>query len=371
MKKRILTMTPFLWSGAGKLIVRLMREFAAKGIECELISSRSSKGMRDWPGYISELNEAGVRCHRIDLFDRASECVWKSVLELCGILQEKHYDLIHVHAGVPAFVATAARDRLQQKLPVIATFHSWNPERPSWMNNADIWSLNRCDYVVTASQSYLELLLQWGLLPCKAKSIHPGVDLPELKYLSRQSRKPRAFRILCVGRIEPRKDQKTILQAFSYFNKQVPDSELWLVGPPGDEAYYAKLLEDTKRFGWQHRAFFKGRVKDIGRCYRDADLFVSASHDEGLGLSLLEAMAHEIPTVSTPVRGHMDFAKEGINTMQFPTGDPHALESAMLRLYRDPVLRRNLGKKGRGTVKQMFLWRHAVGSYVDVFKSLW
>lgn len=371
MKKRILTMTPFLWSGAGKLIVRLIQEFAAKGIECELVSSHYSKGMRDWPEYIRELKKAGIRCHKIDLFDRNSERVWTSVLELCALLEKEHFDLIHVHAGVPAFVASAALDCVRQRMPIVGTFHSWNPERPSWMNHADIWSLNRCDYVVTASYSYLDLLLKWGLSAQKAKAIHPGIDLPDLRPTRRRHRGNRPFRILSVGRIEPRKDQKTIMQAFARFNKKVQDSELWLVGPPGDEGYYSKLLQQTKRYGWQQNAIFRGRVKDVGRCYRDADLYVSASHDEGLGLSLLEAMAYEMPTVSTAVRGHADFVSEGKNTLQFAAGDADALELAISRLYGDPGLRRDLGQMGRRTVKQMFLWRHTVESYLNVFRSLW
>ncbi len=371
MKKRILTLTPFLWSGAGKAIIRLIREFSARGIECEMISSGSSRGMVDWPEYVRELKRAQIPHHRIDFFDRDSARIWQSIVELSDLLRKRAYDLIHVHSGVPAFASVAARERAGRNLPVVATFHSWNPDRPSWMNHADVWSLNRCDRVVTDSQSYYELLSKWGLQLEKASVIYPGIDSPRSNPGRRLSRKNGTFRIFSVGRIEPRKDQETILRAFSGLVRKIPEAELFLVGPPGDEDYHRALLRKAERYGWQRNVRFLGKVRDVDRWYRCADLFVSASRDEGLGLSLLEAMSFGIPTISTPVNGHSDFAFEGQNTRHFPPGDHQALESAMFALFLDPVLRKNLGTSGRETVKQMFSWGRAARSYMRIFRDLW
>lgn len=372
LKKRVLTITPFLWSGAGKAIVRLVKELRGRGLECELISSGNSRGMSDWPEYVRELKRAEVPYHTIDFFARDSALMWQGIRQLGILLQETHFDLLHVHAGVPAFAAVAARDLAQKHIPIVATFHSWNPDRPEWMNHADIWALNQCDRVVANSESYLRILLQWGLDATKSQTIHLGVDCPTL--VDRQKRREqgrRRFRILSVGRVEPRKDQETLLRAFAPFHKRFPASELWIAGPQGDEAYLRRITRRAAQYHWDKGVSWLGKVADPGKLLSAADLYVTASRDEGLGLALLEAMSYGLPTLSTPVPGHLDFAEDNRNTRFFPLGDHQKLCTALCEIHGNPALRDKLGRFARQTVRRRFSWRKTLASYVEVYRQLW
>ena len=364
---QVLVITPFLWSGAGKAIVRLILELRSRGFDFELISSGRSRGQSDWPEYVKLLREAGIPYHTIDFFDRTPERFWNSVNELTHRMESKRIDLVHVHAGVPALAAGIVRDRLRARFPVVATFHSWNPDRPEWMNHADVWALNRCDLVVTDSQSYRKLLADWGLDVTKSRTIRLGVDIPPER---RAPATPGEFRILSVGRLEPRKDQETLLHGFALFRKQFPKADLCLAGPPGDQSYCEQLMRKAARFGWDRGVHFLGKVRDLDALYRRADLYVSTSRDEGLGLALLEAMSYGLPVLCTPVAGHLDFVEDGRNARLIPVGDWKCLAQSMLELRRCAEVRDRLGQGARQTIEAGFSWTRTVEEYAGLFRQI-
>src|SRR4026207_1239544 len=63
---RILVVTPFMWSGAGKTIVRLAGALQDLGHDLCVVSSGESKGLKDWPGYVDQLKAARIPYHQVD-----------------------------------------------------------------------------------------------------------------------------------------------------------------------------------------------------------------------------------------------------------------------------------------------------------------
>jgi len=358
--------TPFLWSGAGKAIVRLSLELKRRGFECAIVSSGRSRGLSDWPEYVREIRKGGIEYRKIDLFDRDSARLWESVEQLTEFLQNQRFDLIHVHAGVPAFAASVSRDRLKARFGLLATFHSWNPRRPAWMNVADVWALNRCDRVVTVSRSYQQELESWGVEPARLETVPLGVDLPERRELKSRRR----FRVLSVGRIEPRKDQETLIRAFSIFHRAHPESELCIAGPAGDLGYADRLVAMARRHGWDRCVTFLGKVRDTDAWYRKSDLFVSSSTDEGLGLAVLEAMSHGLPALCTAVNGHVQYAEDRVNARTFEPGDVNGAASLMREMYVDADLRARIGANARVTVARDYAWDRVIGRYVGIYGSM-
>jgi glycosyltransferase involved in cell wall biosynthesis len=366
---RILVITPFLWSGAGKAIVRLIRELKSKGFDFELISSGRSRGQKDWPEYVRELHEMEIPCHTIDFFDRTPEVLWESINQLTGFIRSREIHLVHVHAGVPAFAAIVARDRLGARFPIAATFHSWNPARPVWMNHADIWALNRCDRVITDSHSYQELLLAWGLNAKRSETIRLGIDIPE-PFFADEDKNKNTFKILAVGRIEPRKDQVTLLHGFSLFRNKFPKASLTLAGPVGDEAYAQRMHQEAVRRGWDGGVKYLGKVRNLPALYHKSDVFISTSRDEGLGLAVLEAMSHGLPVICTPVTGHNDFVEDGFNARLMPVGDHRRLAMAIQEFHDNPEMCACLGQNARNMVASKFSWKTAADRYAGVFRRV-
>jgi glycosyltransferase involved in cell wall biosynthesis len=366
--RRILTLTPFLWSGAGKAIVRLQLELRARGFECDVVSTGSCRGLADWPEYVEELRRAGVGYAVVNLFDRDAAELRRSVGAVGRLIRARRPDLLHAHSGVAAYVAAGARSGLEPSIPLVTTFHSWNPSRPEWMNHADVAALARSDRVVTVSRSYRRTLRQWGLDLGSCETIRLGVDLP-----ARETRPggARTFTILTLARIEPRKDLETALRGFAQFRRRVPASELLVAGPVADVGYFERLCARAARFRWTDGVRFLGKVEAPEVWYRRADAYVTASRDEGLGLSLLEAMSWGLPAVATPVAGHRDFVRSGGNALTFAPGDAAGLARALLALHVDPARARRLGAAARRTVERSYSWSSTVERYLALYGRLW
>lgn len=313
-----------------------------------------------------------VRCRieyrTIDFFDRDPARLWQRIEQLTDFLEQHRIDLVHAHAGVPAFAASVSRDRLTRSFGLLATFHSWNPQRPEWMNVADVWALNRCDRVIAVSRSYQSELESWGLDSSRVETICPGVDLPTVR--SRESSHRLPFRVLSLGRIEPRKDQETLIRAFSIFHREYPDTELCIAGPAGHPGYADRLISKAHRYDWDRGIRFLGKVRNPDAWYGKSNLFASTSTDEGLGLSLLEAMSHGLPALCTAVNGHIEYAKDGFNARLFQPGDVEAAANLMRELYLDAGQRARLGANARATVTRSFTWDRVIEQYLDVYRSL-
>ena len=93
------------------------------------------------------------------------------------------------------------------------------------------------------------------------------------------------------------------------------------------------------------------RIRDY---YRQADIFVLASFAEGIPVVLMEAMAMEIPCVSTFVAGIPELIRNDIDGILVPPSDDRALASAIKRLIDDSALRRRLGVAARRRVMDKY-----------------
>jgi len=97
-----------------------------------------------------------------------------------------------------------------------------------------------------------------------------------------------------------------------------------------------------------------GYVSDMSGLLNDVDIFVLPSYREGLPRSLLEASAAEIPIVTTDVPGCNEVVIDGVNGLLVPVRSTQALADAIVRLLADAELRKEMGRKGRERVAQLF-----------------
>ncbi len=121
----------------------------------------------------------------------------------------------------------------------------------------------------------------------------------------------------------------------------------------GTGPYEAELRRQAEQVGMTAQVEFSGLVsyEEIPARLHEADLFVLPSLQEGLPLSLLEAMASGLPVVATTVGGIPGMVKDGENGLLVPAADPTALRDALVRLLTNPVLRRSLGASARRTAE--------------------
>jgi len=100
--------------------------------------------------------------------------------------------------------------------------------------------------------------------------------------------------------------------------------------------------------------FFLGFREDIPRILASLDLFVLSSHLEGLGTSIMDAMASKLPVVATDVGGIPEVVAHNETGLLVPPRNPGALADAILRLHYDRPLAARLGQRGYEVVHEKF-----------------
>ncbi len=104
--------------------------------------------------------------------------------------------------------------------------------------------------------------------------------------------------IVTVSRLTPEKDISLALHAFTLVHTQRPDATFTIVG---DGPLRQSLEDEARRLGISDFVFFEGNKADVTPYYKDATVYLSCSHYEGYGLSLVEAASYGLPLVSTDV----------------------------------------------------------------------
>jgi glycosyltransferase involved in cell wall biosynthesis len=158
--------------------------------------------------------------------------------------------------------------------------------------------------------------------------------------------------ILFLGRLGRRKGIFDLLAAVAELKKTFPNVRLWCCGD-GDHAGVRRVvvasgLQDHVRItGWIGAA-------DKNRLLGRAGIFALPSRDEGVPLSMLEAMSAGLPVVVGAVGGIPDVVTEGVEGFLVDPGDVTALTDRLHRLMRDADLGRRMGQAGRRKIQQQF-----------------
>ena len=200
----------------------------------------------------------------------------------------------------------------------------------------------------------------------KMHVVRQGID-PRVFFPMRHDHQLKdSLEILCVGRLVPSKGQLILLRACSLLLDQGYSLRVRLVGAGPDR----KFLE---AFAAQKRipVVFEGAVNhgETRKLIGQADIFALASFAEGIPVALMEAMAMEVPCVSTSIAGIPELIRDGLDGLLVHASSADALASAILRLIEDPILRLTLGVAGRKRVCEQYNLRQNALSLALVFRE--
>ena len=157
------------------------------------------------------------------------------------------------------------------------------------------------------------------------------------------------FELICVGRLVPAKGQHMLIGAMARLLSEGRQIRLRLVGDGPDRPSLERQVAELAVGG---SVVFEGPVNQdrIRSLYQAADIFVLPSFAEGIPVVLMEAMAMEIPVVTTFVNGIPELIRHGIDGWLVAPSDEEGLASAIATLMDDATLRRRLGEAGRRRV---------------------
>lgn len=361
----VLHVIPYLWSGAGGVLTRLCEGQARRG-SVVVVTAGQTGEQPDWKTYRARLKRAGVTHHTIDFYQRDQATFWSSTAKLARLITKIEPGVIHAHAGVPACGAAIARRMSGRKPRLIGQMYSWGPNRPQWMNDQDMWGFGQCDRVVCSADAYWDLLVAGGVPERKLTYLPWGMPLAQLRYRGDRAVNIDAPVIGSVGRMEPRKGQLDLVNAFAELRKRFPDARLELVGPVADAAYAAKVRAAVAKAGLTQAVELTGSVPDVATRMREWDLFVSMSSDEGQGLAVLEAMAVGVPVLARPVAGISDFLRPGRTGYTLSGTSTRAGAAAIA----DTLSRRHSAttRRARRMVEQRYSWSATTAAFERLYR---
>ncbi|HEX9853187.1 MAG TPA: glycosyltransferase, partial [Woeseiaceae bacterium] len=141
----------------------------------------------------------------------------------------------------------------------------------------------------------------------------------------------------------------------------------WLVG---EGPYRPTLWKQVKHFDLTGQIIFPGSFDDLTDVLQAADLFVLPCYDEVSSTTLLQAMAAEVPVVTTDTSQHRQLIVQGKQGLLVPVRDVHALTEAILQVLADPESAARRAALARRIVQQQYSVDRMVSQHLQLFERL-
>lgn len=361
------------FGGAEQHIVNLVSTFPKEEVEVAVICFYDSL-------FASKLREAGISVVTLDQFGRFD-------LRLLSALRRAFFTfqpaIIHTH-GVKAnfFSRLASRG---MKLPLLTTVHSaLHYDYTSTIGFMIVSLMERSTrlwnrHYIAISGAISEILRGQGVPAADISVIYNGMDLtPYQQNQLRSSDRSRlraewnipedVFLFGTVARFVPVKGLPILLDAFAQFVRDKEDAPFLVL--IGDGSERALLETKVRELNLEKLVRFTGFRQDIPSCLHALDGFVHSSLYEGLGYTIIEAMASEVPVVASNVGGVKEFVFPMETGLVVEPGDPAALAQAMEQLYTSAELREKLVNNALAKVEASFTIEQMTEQILALYRKL-
>ncbi len=272
----------------------------------------------------------------------------------------KNYDVVHCHFGPMAKQLIFLKDILP-KIKIVTQFHGYDISSYVQKEGKDTYRelFQRGDYFLPVSEHFKNRLVGIGCPLDKTGLMYCGVYLDKFSFQEKKFDFREQVRLLSLGRLVEKKGVQYVIDALPRLKDRFSGVELTIVGD-GDQR--KNLEEQVSRLGLTHQVHFKGSVtNDEARKYfEQADIFIapsvtsSSGDEEGLVVTIKEAMAIGVPVVSTVHAGIPEMITDGFNGFLAPERESVSLAEKLSYLILNPELCRQFASRARQTVENKF-----------------
>ncbi len=355
--------------GTERHLTRVLPVLRRRGIDIALYVMERGGSLE------SELAAQGVR---IEGPTRASFLHWpKATLQLAYFLGRERPDVVHFFLPRPYVYGSMAAELAGQRRRIMSrrSLTHYQAAYPL-LGNLERMLHRRTLGMIGNSQAVVDqLVLETGDAR-KVALIHNGIALPEPLAAVERQRIRQALQIpnetlviAIVANLVAYKGHRDLLEALALAQDQLPQP--WrLVAIGRDDGIGAELRRQAQDRNISGNILWLGERSEVGRLLAAGDVFVLPSHQEGFSNALLEAMAASLPAIATAVGGNIDAVRDNDTGVLVHVKDPEGLAAAILRLAKDPTLRRRLGDAARLRVEQRFSLDACVDRYDRLYRAL-
>jgi L-malate glycosyltransferase len=237
-------------------------------------------------------------------------------------------------------------------------------------NSLSRWKHRQVDCFIAASDAIRQMLVADGVPVDRTVTVHEGIDIDhvvaapavnvhETFWLPHHA--PVAGN---VAALVAHKGQRHLIDAAHLAVRDLPDVRFIILG----EGELREHLErQVHEYHLEKHVLLPGFRTDVLGCIKGFDLFVMSSVTEGLGTSLLDAMACSRAVVATRTGGIPEVVEDGVTGLLVPPRDHAALAHAVVHLLKDAGLRRQMGDAGFARVRERFTVERMVAETAAVY----
>ena len=269
--------------------------------------------------------------------------------------------------------------------------HGWEASDPEGLNRKSLRIRRACRPVIHRYVPMSRDLARWleqqvGVAPSRIRQLYNGVDtrlftphgaLPAdlpwrgMESAARAGTGNSSFVVGTVGRLDPVKDQGTLLRAVRRLIDGRPElAGILRVVLAGEGPMRAQLEGLARELGIDDRTWFAGRRDDTPAVLRTLDAFVLPSINEGISNTILEAMATGLPVFATRVGGNPELVANGVTGALFGRGDVDELASLLAKCLSDPGTRACQGRAGRDRAERNFSIEAMINGYISLYDEV-
>ena len=287
--------------------------------------------------------------------------------ELKHVIDEGEYDIIHCHTPVGAMLTRlAAKQARKQGTKVFYTAHGFHFYKGAPAINwilyypVEKWLSRYTDVLITINKEDYERAKTFKAgKVCYVPGV--GIDLKKFNagYVNKEQKRKEIgvsaddFVLLSVGELIPRKNHEVVIRALSALKQldKLNHIEYVICGRGSYEADLKKLAEGLDVADHVHFLGYRNDISEICNC---ADLFVFMSHQEGLPVALMEAMACGLPAVCSNIRGNTDLIEDGVTGL-LANNTPEEVAQSISKMKSDTALRNRVASAALQKIKQFDL----------------
>lgn len=304
---------------------------------------------------LSRLAEEGINYIPIPIKTKkeVSPKILACMFKILPILKRQRIDIIHSNSRTTQVLGYLLGRKIG--IPYVSTCHGFFKKR-FFRNLLPCWGIK----VIAISESVKEHLIK----DFKAKDkdivvIHNGIEINKYRIQNTEYRVQKKKDlglsdgpvIGVVARLSEVKGHIYLIQAMKAVLAKIPQAQLLIVGDGKEKKALVKLINEL---GIQRNVFLIPSVTQTNEILSIMDIFVLPSLKEGLGLSLIEAMACGLAVIGSDTGGIRSLIRDGHNGLLVKPADSEGLASAILELLKSSVKAKEIARQARIFVSQNF-----------------
>lgn len=367
--------------GAPRILISLMGGLNHDEFSQTLISGPGPKGL----DILDEVRKFPIEIKNIPTLRRETNPIIDliSLFRLVSELKKNRHDIIHTHTSKGGFLGRLAA-KISKSRRVIYSPHGniFSGYFPGWETRLYVYlerlAASWCDRIVTLSDIGARQFLEQGIgKGGQYKTIYNGIDIESFAKDADRKGIRRDLGIgdddvviACVGRMVFVKGHRVLMDASPKIIEGLKRQGRVFFVMVGDGPLRGELDERSRELGVSKNFIFLGFRRDVARLLSGADLLVMPSLNEGLGMSMVEAMALSLPVVGTDVGGIPEVVKHGVTGMLVPPDDGGELARACIDVLKNPERAREMGIQGKKRGEMLFDIKSTIRATEELYREL-